>query len=78
MQRLVLKGEVASIGGEEEVEIIPLNDELRTKFKLMDRPMGGVVVLMVVRVEFVDGTVFSDEKASKALEAYFKKLGEYQ
>jgi hypothetical protein len=78
LQRLVLTGETASIGGEEEVEIIPLNDELRTKFKLTDRPMGGVVVLMVVRVEFADGTVFSDEKASKALEAYFKKLGEYQ
>jgi hypothetical protein len=40
--------------------------------------MGGVVVLMIVRVEFSDGSVFSDEKASKALEAYFKKLGEYQ
>ena len=79
LQRLVLSGEDAGpIGGEEEVEIIPLNDELRTKFKLTDRPMGGVVVLMVVRVEFADGTVFSDEKASKALEAYFKKLGEYQ
>jgi len=78
LQRLVLTGEAASVGGEEEVEIIPLNDELRTKFKLTHRPMGGVVVLMVVRVEFADGSVFSDEKASKALEGYFKKLGEYQ
>jgi hypothetical protein len=78
LQRVVLPGETASVGGEEDVEIIPLNDELRTKFKLTDRPMGGVVVFMVVRVEFADGTVFSDEKASKALEAYFKKLGEYQ
>ena len=78
LQRLVLTGETASVGGEEEVEIVPLNDELRTKFKITDRPMGGVVVLMVVRVEFADGSVFSDEKASKALEAYFKKLGEYQ
>jgi hypothetical protein len=78
LQRVILPGELASLGGEEEVEVIPLNDELRTKFKLNDRPMGGVVVLMVVRVEFADGTVFSDEKASKALEAYFKKLGEYQ
>lgn len=78
LQRMVLTGEVASVGGEEEVEIIPLNDELRAKFKLTDRPMGGVVVLMVVRVEFADGSIFSDEKASKALQAYFKKLGEYQ
>jgi len=78
LQRVVLPSETASVGGEENVEIIPLNDELRTKFKLTDRPMGGVVVFMVVRVEFDDGTVFSDEKASKALEAYFKKLGEYQ
>ena len=78
LQRLVLTAEAASVGGEEEVEIIPLNEVLRTKFKLTDRPMGGVVVLMVVRVEFADGSVFSDEKASKALEAYFKKLGEYQ
>jgi hypothetical protein len=78
LQRLVLTGEAASVGGEEEVEIIPLNDKLRTKFKVTDRPMGGVVVLIVVRVEFADGSVFSDEKTSKALEAYFKKLGEYQ
>ena len=78
LQRFVLTGETASVGGEEEVEIVPLNDELRTKFKITDRPMGGVVVLMVVRIEFADGSVYSDEKASKALEAYFKKLGQYQ
>jgi len=78
LQRVVLPSETASVGGEEDVEIIPLNDELRTKLKLMDRPMGGVVVFIVVRVEFADGTIFNDEKASKALEAYFKELGEYQ
>src|SRR6266545_848441 len=42
------------------------------KLKL-EGPMVGLVCLMVARVEFDDGTVYSDESTYKALQAYFEK-----
>lgn len=60
----------------EDVEMIPLTDDLRDKFKLSKREMGGVQVFMVVRVEFTDGSVYTDEKAAKALESYFEKVAQ--
>ncbi|MEK6337749.1 MAG: hypothetical protein AABM67_22750 [Acidobacteriota bacterium] len=36
--------------------------------------MRGLVVLMVIRVEFTDGTVYDDEKTYKAMVAYMKEL----
>jgi hypothetical protein len=53
--------------------LVPLTDEIRKKLK-MDGPMMAVVCLMVVRVEFDDGTVYSDESTYKALETYFEKV----
>ena len=32
--------------------------------------MKGLVVLMVIRVEFTDGTVYDDEKVFKSMVAY--------
>ncbi len=54
-------------------ELIPLTEEIRKKLNL-DGPMLGVVCLMVVRVELDDGTVYSDESAYKALQAYLQNL----
>jgi hypothetical protein len=53
-----------------EVEIVPLTKELRDKLKLRG-PMKAVAVFMIVRVEFEDGTVYSNEPTFKALQAYF-------
>ncbi|MDT4952967.1 MAG: hypothetical protein QOJ02_1105 [Acidobacteriota bacterium] len=55
----------------DEVEVVRLTDELRDKLKLRG-PITGVIFFMVVRVEFADGTVFSDELAYKALREYFE------
>jgi hypothetical protein len=54
-------------------EIIPLTDDVRKKIK--SKGMQGVVIFMVVKVEFADGTIFSDEKAFNALEKFFEDHG---
>jgi hypothetical protein len=56
-------------------EIVPLTDELREKLKLKGE-MKGIVVLLVVSVEFSDGTKYSDEKTFKAMEKFFEDLQE--
>lgn len=79
LKNLVLPGALAPpLSETDQVEVVELTEAMRDKLKLRDQKMGGVAVFMVVRVEFADGTVFSDEKASQALEAYFQRLGEYQ
>jgi hypothetical protein len=60
-------------GGGEGEQIIPLTDELREKLKLKG-PMQGLLVLMVRRVEFTDGTVYDDEATYKAMVAYMDDL----
>jgi hypothetical protein len=52
---------------------VPLTDSLRKELHL-DVPMLGVSVLMVVRVEFFDGTVYDDTSTFKSLQAYFKDV----
>ncbi len=56
-------------------EIVRLTDELRDKLKLRG-PMQAVAVLMVERVLFDDGSIYSDEQTSKALQKYFEKVAE--
>ncbi len=71
----VLPGEKAPQPGEgREVEIVPLTDDLRDKLKLRG-PMTAVSVFMVLRVEFEDGSAYSDEPAFAALQQYFEKIG---
>jgi hypothetical protein len=59
---------------EDWTETVPLTDELRKKLKLQP-PMKGVLVLMVIRVEFTDGSVYDDEPVFSALTSYFQELG---
>ena len=59
---------------EQEIEIVPLTKEVREKLKL-EGPMKGVTILMVVSVEYADGTSYNDEITSKALENYFELVG---
>jgi hypothetical protein len=51
---------------------VPVTDELRERLKLRG-PLQGIIVLMVVRVETADGSVFDDEPAYKALRDYLEK-----
>ena len=59
---------------EDWIQTVPLTDELREKLKLRP-PMKGVLVLMVIRVEFTDGTVYDDEPVFLALQSYFEHVG---
>lgn len=60
-------------GNEDWVETVPLTKELREKLRLQG-PMQRVIVLMVTRVEFTDGTVYDDEKVYKAMVSYMDSL----
>lgn len=56
-------------------EVIPLTDELRDKLNLKGS-MKSIVVLMIVSVEFADGTKFDDEKAFNAMTSFIQDLAE--
>lgn len=58
---------------QQEGQLVPLTAELRDRLRLQG-PMRGVRIYMVVRVELIDGTVFSDEAAFNALQEYFERL----
>ena len=54
-------------------EIVPLSDELRDKLKLKGS-MRSIVFLIVVEVEFMDGTKYSDKTAFDAMTEFLEKL----
>ena len=56
-----------------EDEVVPLTDELRDQLKLRG-PMKAIIVLMVEKVVFSDGSVYNDEATSKSLLRYFEAL----
>lgn len=56
-------------------EIVPLTDELREKLKLKGE-MKSIVILMIVNVEFTDGTEYSDEKTYQAMQIFMDDLGD--
>jgi hypothetical protein len=70
---MVLPGQLVPLPENTRDKIIPLTKELRQKLGLHGA-MKGVVVLMVVRVEYADGTTYNDEAVLKALEAYSENL----
>jgi len=69
----VAPGELVPQTTSDWVQTVPLTDELREKLNLRG-PMQGLIVLMVIRVEFTDGTVYDDEKTYKALVSYVDDL----
>lgn len=54
------------------VSVIPLTENLRKKLKL-DGPMKAIVVFIVVKVEYTDGSVYEDEKVYSTIKDYFEK-----
>lgn len=73
-EKAVLPGELITIREDDpKIEIVPLTDEIRNRMKLR-APMHAVVVLMVEQVKFSDGSVYSDERTSKALRSYFQNI----
>jgi hypothetical protein len=72
--KAVLPGELITIKEDDpKIEIVPLTDEVRDKMKLRG-PLHAVVVLMVEQVKFSDGSVYRDERTSKALQSYFQNI----
>lgn len=73
-EKAVLPGQLVPIKEDNHnVEIVPLTDEIREKLKLHG-PMKAIVVLMIEQVKFSDGSVYSDERTSKAVQDYFQKI----
>jgi hypothetical protein len=71
-KKLFMPGE-RTVPGNDDTEILPLSKELRDKLKL-DGPMKAVFVLMVVRVEYADGSVYSAEPTYKAFLKFAEEL----
>jgi hypothetical protein len=57
---------------DQNLDIVPLTDQLREKFKVKGE-MSVVKIFMIVRVEFADGSVYSAEPAYKSLKKFFDK-----
>ena len=55
-----------------DIEILPLTNEIREKLKLTEKMMG-VMIFMVMRVEFADGSTYSDEAMYNALRTFFEE-----
>lgn len=64
---------VPDLGDDDWIQVVPLTKELREKLKLQG-PMMARTVLMVIRVEFTDGTSYDDEPTYKALQNYLENL----
>jgi hypothetical protein len=60
---------------EDWVEVVPLTTDLRKRLNLQG-PMRAIVVLMVIRVEFMDGSRFDDEQVFNALRVYLDDVQE--
>lgn len=60
---------------EENSEIVPLTKELRDKLKLHG-PMKTLIVLMVIRVEYADGSMYNAESAFSSMEMYLSDLAD--
>jgi hypothetical protein len=71
-KRVLQRGE--SVGsGSDEVEIVPLTNELRDKLNVRG-PLRSLVVLLVDHVTFADGSTYDAEQASRSLREYFENL----
>ena len=68
-----MPGQIAPpLAPDNKVEIAPLTKALREKLKLQG-PMKGIVALIVVRVEYDDGSLF-EENGYESQKEYFDKL----
>jgi hypothetical protein len=74
LKEILMPGQAFSPDGKDyPAEIVPLTDELRSKLNLR-KPMKAIIVLMIEDVKFTDGSTYSDEQASLALQDYFQDI----
>jgi len=69
-RKLLMPGEKAL--AKDDVEIVPLTDKLRANLKL-DKPMA-VLVVMVIEVQYADGTNYNARPTYQALQKYTERL----
>lgn len=69
----LLPGQVDVPSSGEEVEVVELTESLREQLKLSGG-MKAVVVFMVVRVEYADGSVYNDEPIHEALKTHLDSI----
>lgn len=75
-QEIIAPGQlVPSSLQESDGEIIPLTDELRAKLGLQGA-LKTIVFYMVERVEFADGSVYSDEATAATLRSYLESTAD--
>jgi hypothetical protein len=71
-EQYVMPGQFAPLFEDSKDQIVLPTEELRNKLKLRGS-MKGVLVLVVVRVDYADGTKFREE-AYEELRYYFEKI----
>ena len=73
---VIMPGQLAPLpaGGTHD-EAVPLTEGLRGKLKF-DGSLKAIIVLMVRRVEYADGTVYTDEALADKLRTLTEKIGD--
>lgn len=67
----IMPGETLPCLDSDSHEVLPLTEQLQGKLELRGA-MKVVRIYMIPRVEFADGSMYSDEAAVKALQDYFE------
>ncbi|MBL8170171.1 MAG: hypothetical protein JNJ50_18575 [Acidobacteria bacterium] len=71
-KKLVLPNQVVTVSEKPpSVKIIPLTEELRKQLRLTN-VLQGLIIIVVVRVDFTDETFYEDEKSYESLRRYFE------
>lgn len=75
-KRLLMPGERA-FDGDDDIEIVPLTKELREKLKL-NGPVMAVLTVMVIEIQYADGTTYNARSTYEALKAHLEHLMELE
>lgn len=75
-KRLLMPGETA-FDGDDDIEIVPLTNELREKLKL-NGPMKAKPTVMVIEIQYADGTTYDARSTYEALKEHSARLRELE
>jgi hypothetical protein len=69
-----MPGHIMTLNDDESDEIVPLTESLREKLRLSG-PMKGIMVLLVVSVQYADGSGFQESGYEALAEYLFSVSG---
>jgi hypothetical protein len=75
-KRLLLPGETA-FTADDDIEVVPLTNHLREKLKL-NGPMKAILTVMVIEIQYADGTAYDARSTYEALREHSRRLRELQ